>query len=357
MRIICISTDRKLFTPGSAVAGRMARMANLYGDVIDSIVFSTRAHGYTDSKQITSDASAHPTNSRSRFLYGKDAIAISKRLSRPDVVSAQDPFETGLVALCIARYWKVPLAVEIHTDFLAPSFIKHSLLNRLRVLLAGYVLRKATQAYTVSQSVKKAVLDRYKLMLPISVLPIYIDTQYFSSLTHTPHPRFETDLLWVGRMEQEKHPEVALNTLITLRKKGFSIGLTFVGNGRLLESLKRKAEVGGVTKWVEYIGSVSDVGPHYAQADLLLVTSAYEGYSMVIIEALAAHLPVLSADVGIAKEAGAMIVKDNYVKTISEWLSGPRAAGVLRSYPYINEADYFSQMHSFYLATASKIKS
>ncbi len=346
-----ICTERALFTVGSAARERMAHLAQVYGDVIDSIVFSTRAHGITDSQELATGAHAHPTNSRFRLWYGRDAVHIAKRLSCPDIISAQDPFETGLVALCIARYFKVPLVVEMHTDFLSPSFVRHSFLNRMRVLLAGYVLRRATGGYAVSDKIKQAVSQRYHLQMPIYVLPIYVDTQRFASLSHVPHPRFKTALLWVGRMEQEKHPEYALDAFIQARRKGFDVGLTFVGIGRLLDSLKAIVHVAGVAEWVEFVGNVSDVAPYYAKADLVLVTSAYEGYGMIIVEALAAGVPVLSTEVGIAKEAGAVIAGADYAVALCDWLASPRTPGVLKLQPYASEEEYFSRAQAYYQLT------
>jgi putative flippase GtrA len=53
-----------------------------------------------------------------------------------------------------------------------------------------------------------------------------------------------------------------------------------------------------------------DPASYYKTADCFLITSDYEGYGMTIVEALAAGCPVVSTDVGIAKEAGASIGTD-----------------------------------------------
>ncbi|MDR3547300.1 MAG: glycosyltransferase [Candidatus Pacebacteria bacterium] len=299
-----IGTDRAIFASDSAVRERIARLGSSYTDGLDSIVLSARKHGISEPQELAPKVHAYPTNSRSRLLYGWDALRVAKRVSRPDIVSAQDPFETGLAALFISRFWKVPLAVEIHTDFLAPSFTKHSLLNRLRVLIAGYVLRRAAGGYAVSDDLRDRIVARYHLVKPFQVLPIYTDVSRFAPVAHTKHSRFETALLWVGRMEEEKNPERALEALVAALRAGFNVGLTFVGDGSLRTALEARAQREHVSEWVEFVGRVTDVAPYYATADLLLVTSEYEGYGMVIVEALAAGVPVLSTNVGIAKEAG-----------------------------------------------------
>jgi len=346
-----IGTDRMIFTPESAVRRRITRFGSAYTQALDSIVFSTRSHKIATAQTLAPAVHAYPTNSRSRLLYGWNAFCIARRLPRPDAVSAQDPFETGLAALFIARYFGVPLMVEMHTDFLAPSFGRHSLLNRVRLMIAGYVLRHAAGGYAVSERICTAVRERYHVKVPLDVLPIYVDTARFASLVHTRHPRFNTALLWVGRLEEEKNPRLALDALVAARGAGFDAGLTFVGGGNLMEQLKNQARQCGVAQWVEFAGQAGDVLPYYASADVLLVTSAYEGYGMVIVEALAAGVPVLSTDVGIAREAGAVIAgsaKEQYAEALVHWLKNTHERGVLKFNPYASEDEYFSRVAALY---------
>jgi glycosyltransferase involved in cell wall biosynthesis len=348
-----IGTDRGIFTPDTTVRRRITRLGSEYTDALDSIVLSTRKHGVSKSQELAPNVHAHPTNSISRIFYVHDALRIARKLQRPDVISAQDPFETGLVALFISRYWKAPLAVEIHTDFLAPSFTKHSLLNRVRVRIAGYVLKHAAGGYAVSQKIKDTVHERYPSAPSFEVLPIYTDVSRFSALTREKHPRFKTALLWVGRMEKEKNPECALDALVAARRAGFDVGLTFVGDGRLRAMLEEKARREDVTEWVEFVGSVSDPLPYYATADLLLVTSEYEGFGLVIIEALAAGVPVLSTDVGVAREAGAEIAGSDFAESLLLWLKAASAAGscprsTLKLKTYASEDEYLSRVAACY---------
>jgi glycosyltransferase involved in cell wall biosynthesis len=353
-----IGTDRGIFAPDTVVRHRIARLGSGYTDALDSIVLSTRKHGVSESQELAPKVHAHPTNSFSRLFYVRDAVRIARKLERPGVISAQDPFETGLVALFISRYWKVPLAVEVHTDFLAPAFAKHSLLNWVRVRIAGYVLSQAAGGYAVSQKIKDSVRARYRAAPPLEVLPIYTDVSRFAALTHEKHSRFQTALLWVGRMEREKNPERALDALVAARRAGFDVGLTFVGTGRLRASLEEKVRRENVAEWVEFVGTVSNPLPsplpYYATADLLLVTSEYEGFGLVIVEALAAGVPVLSTDVGVAREAGAQIAEGNFSESLIEWLkhmdldSGSRTRGVLKLSIYANEDEYLSRVVACY---------
>lgn len=350
-----IGTDRNLLTPGTAVYARHAHLGEAFPeDFFTSMVFSARMHGIPGSAQPARNVSVHATQSRSRLLYGHDALQLAKTLPRPDVVSAQDPFETGLAALRIARHFGVPLALEAHTDIFAPAFVRHSLLNRLRVAIARYVLPRAAGGYAVSATVADRIAQATPRAPGFAVLPIYVDTRAFAEVVHEPAEEAGlVRLLWVGRLEAEKRPAIALRALRAACDAGYEARLTIVGTGRLLGALTREARVLGVTERVTFAGVQKDVRPFYAAADLLLATSAFEGYGMAIVEALAAGVPVLSTDVGIARAAGAVIAEGDYAPALTSWLAGPRARGALTLSPYADERDYLARVRAFYASLVS----
>lgn len=347
MNVLFIGTDRKLFEEGSGTWKRHAGLGVAHPlATFTSIVFSARPHGFKEKTQVASNVAAHPTNSSSRLLYGIDALALARTLPRPDVVSAQDPFETGLAALLIARHFKVPLVVEAHTDFVTPSFARHSFINRVRLVVASFVLRRAAAGYAVSKSLRDAIVRAYDLTIPFAVLPIHVDVSRFASLPRTKGEG--VSLLWVGRLEKEKDPLRAIEALSAVRASGIDAKLTMVGTGRLWGAVRRKVRALGLSAHVQEVEGWADVAPYYAKADALLVTSAYEGYGMVIIEALAAGVPVFAADVGIAREAGAHIAKGNYAHALAAWLKELPSEGTLALPAYKDEAEYFSKIGAFY---------
>ncbi|MCR4276209.1 MAG: glycosyltransferase [Candidatus Parcubacteria bacterium] len=343
MRVMLVGTDRTLFAPESAVRTRLTRLGKEF-EALDSIVFSTRTHGIRVVAEIAPHIHAHPTNSFSRFLYMWDALRIARRLPRPDIVSAQDPFETGLAGLFIAHHFGIPLAVEVHTDFLSPAFTRHSLLNRIRVVIARFVLSHADGGYAVSARVAEALNRRYHPAVPLAVVPIFVDLARFRALVRAPE---RNNLLWVGRFEAEKDPVLALQAFAAARRAGIDARLTMLGVGLLEPSLKSLATTLGVAEQVSFPGW-KDVAPYFARADLMLVTSAYEGYGMALVEALAAGVPVLSTDVGIARGAGAVIAHGDYAAALQDWLQGPRAPGVLTLKSYVSEEVYLTAVRDCY---------
>lgn len=359
MKLLLVGTDRTLFDPQSPLAARFVRFARDGIESLDSIVFGTRAHGISNPTELAAHVHAHPTNSSSRLLYGWDALRLARTLPRPDIVSAQDPFETGLAALFIARYFRVPLAVEVHTDFISPEFAHHSFLNRIRVLIAGFVLPRAAGGYAVSQRVRDAMVKKYSLAKPFEVFPIYVYLEKFRALPRVPK---KGNLLWIGRFAREKNSALAVEAFAAARAASDGkhadndLHLTMLGSGPLDTELRRLAEELGVDAYVSFPGW-RDPADYLPETELVLATSRYEGYGMSIVEALAAGVPVLSTDVGVAREAGAITTqtgngknaKDAYKAALLAWLSGPRPHKATLVLPtYQNELDYFSRIKNFY---------
>jgi len=340
VRVLQVSADRSsrgILFSGTSAAKRQEAYARAIGELV--VIGFSRNHDGT-SERIFGTLRIIPTNSYSRLLYIFDAFRKARHLPKPDIVSAQDPFETGLVAWFLARHFDVPLHIQIHTDLFSPSYAWHSLSNRVRVSLARFVLRRATRIRTVSDRIKQSLIR--ELHIPeerISVLPIYVDIE---SLRNAPKDAalavkfasYRTKLLVVSRLEPEKNIQLALRAFKESATP--STCLIIVGEGSEQKSLMRLRETLGITDHVYFEGAV-EAAPYYRAADLVLVTSRFEGYGLVIIEALASGVPVLSTDVGTAREAGAITASEAlFAQELGKWFSdGPRSVE-LRNYPYEN---------------------
>ena len=169
-----------------------------------------------------------------------------------------------------------------------------------------------------------------------------MDTAKYADLARAKHPRFKISLLTIARLEKEKRIDRAIDALKAVREAGHDAGLTIVGSGSIEGVLRAKVRDLGLERYVEFVGWQDDLKAYFSTADLLLVTSDYEGYGMIIIESLAAGVPVLSTDVGIAREAGAMVVTaEEFSKSLLKWIAGgPRKGELQMSYPYADFDSY-----------------
>jgi hypothetical protein len=162
-RTLMISTDRNIFDEESAVFRRMQDYSRVLGP-LDIVVFTGRGF----SKKTVGKVSLHPTNSSSRWLYPLYGFFIARKLRNIKRVTTQDPFETGIIGFFLS--WKYRWSVQIHTDFMSP-FFQTSFLNKVRVIIARLILRRAHSIRVVSERIKASIptsLQNKK----ITVLPI-----------------------------------------------------------------------------------------------------------------------------------------------------------------------------------------
>ena len=130
------------------------------------------------------------------------------------------------------------------------------------------------------------------------VLPNPVVTPEFTaSLARTPdHPWFGAGVpvvLGVGRLAWQKRFDVLIDALAIARRTR-EVRAIILGEGRFRGDLERQADRLGLRDHVSLPGNVPDVGAWMARADLLVSTSAFEGSPAVLIEALAAGLPVVA---------------------------------------------------------------
>lgn len=69
------------------------------------------------------------------------------------------------------------------------------------------------------------------------------------------------------------------------------------GDGPELAALRQKAASGPAAGQIHFLGNVSDVWQRYGQYAFLVMTSRYEGFPMVLLEAAAMGLPLVSFDI------------------------------------------------------------
>lgn len=102
----------------------------------------------------------------------------------------------------------------------------------------------------------------------------------------------------VGRLNPQKNHAGLLEAL-TRCPEGH---LLVVGEGELRAELEARVEALGLSSRVQFLGVRGDVPRLYAASDLLVLSSHYEGNPLVVMEAMAAGLPVVATAVGCVPE-------------------------------------------------------
>ncbi|MCX6703310.1 MAG: glycosyltransferase [Candidatus Zambryskibacteria bacterium] len=308
IQVLSIGTDRKMFEEKSAVSLR----AMLYGKKaghMSVIVFSLASLGLS-KKVLSPEVTVYPTNSSSRLGYVFDAIRIGKEIIKNEkfvrgqsVVTCQDPFECGLVGWRISRYFRLPLHLQLHTDFLSPYF-KTSFLQTLRVILGRFLLPRASGVRVVSKHIAESLVrNNIHLKHNPDVLPIRVSIKP-DEVQKIPDffPQFNFVILVASRLEKEKRIQDAINAFASVVKQFPKAGLLIAGSGSQESALKSQVSSLGLSSSVVFLGWVESVASYIKSADVFLSTSEYEGYGMSVVEAGLLGTPVVTTKVGLAGE-------------------------------------------------------
>ncbi|MEH6789105.1 glycosyltransferase [Parasphingorhabdus sp.] len=101
-------------------------------------------------------------------------------------------------------------------------------------------------------------------------------------------------LLCVGRVAPQKGYETLVSSLALIADRAWS--MTILGDGPLLEETKRQIETAGLAERITFKGFVSDTTRYFAESDILVLSSQWEGFPAVPIEAMATGCAVVATD-------------------------------------------------------------
>lgn len=306
MKVLMISSDRKVLAPGSAVSERIKE----YGKLVEElhiVLLSDFSHGLKDT-QLDKNIWVYPTNSPVHFLRPLGAarmgkrIIFKKRFVRGQSVITADSIECGWAGLRIKRKWRIPLEVQLHTDPFSPYF--NGFQNTVRKLFARKVLRNADSVRVVTSNLKSVISNFTSA--DIRILPIYVDKKKIEEgrIAFDLHARYGWNfiLLAVSRLAPEKNLPLAFRALTLVREKFPDTGLVIVGSGSeesVLKALVKKLKLEAA---VEFVGWQDNLASFYKTANAFVQTSFFEGYGLSLVEAGLSGLPVVTTPVGIAQE-------------------------------------------------------
>jgi glycosyltransferase involved in cell wall biosynthesis len=161
------------------------------------------------------------------------------------------------------------------------------------VPLASIAFRHITRAVDGFAAMNSGLARELKAMLPGRNIVALHDPVYLKPKPPVARRSEKLRLLWIGRLEPQKDPELALQVITAMEARAH---LTMLGDGALRDVLQQRISSLGLQDKVTLKGHVPEIASYLADADALLITSRYEGGPAVAVEALAQGVPVVSTD-------------------------------------------------------------
>jgi glycosyltransferase involved in cell wall biosynthesis len=224
---------------------------------------------------------------------------------KPDVVHFNDPCLVGGVAAQLAR---VPKRVMMHHT---PAMNRNYNFN-------GRVWEwLAFRSYTnviFSNAISRETAS-HKDRLPIEkgvVIPFGIHPDWFTPIEEDTIQQIRSELdvgadevviLCPGRLAKQKRHDILIQVAEQVLERADEAVFLFAGDGELRDEIATQIQEAGLTQKVRLLGFRSDIRDLMTVADIVVLSSDYEGFPYVLMESAARGTPVVCTEVGGVRHA------------------------------------------------------
>lgn len=208
---------------------------------------------------------------------------------KPDIIHAHDFRASVKVALLSYKCKKIS---HLHQN---PNWIKNINARTLLYTLSCFVL---DEVVTVSPEVLNEAIFSKIIKKKSSVLYNIVDTKNILNSIKDCSQDNDFDLAFVGRLSKEKNPLRFIKIVkdVAIHKK--DIKAVIVGDGELMYECKKLINELGLNEKIFMTGFLSNPFPIMNSSKVLVITSEWEGFGLVAVEAMALGKPVFATPVG-----------------------------------------------------------
>jgi len=273
-----------------ALAGGMARRDH---QIRVAVLLPPDEHGHGLEGLLQEDVALVEIRTHRRG-YLKQIDGVARELGRvPGTVLHCHGYHADVVGLRAARPRKSPTISTVH------GYVGGSLRNRCYEWLDRRVLREFNRVIAVSrplgdQLLASGIPNPKLLVIPNAYAPVGIPLSKAEARRELGLPTGGLVAGWVGRLAGEKGPDVFLEALAAAPAWQAS----FIGSGPELSGLEARTRELGLENRVRFHSALPNAGSLLQAFDVVVISSRTEGTPLVLFEAMAAEVPVITSRVG-----------------------------------------------------------
>ena len=254
-----------------------------------------------------------------------------------DLIHIQTPFMAHRFGLRLAKELKLPVVETYHTYFEEYfhhyiPFVPKAILKSLSRSITRRQCNKL-DAVIVPSSAMQSVLADYGIHKPIKIIPTGLQLNEFENGDGTRFrqkhaiPESRPVLTYVGRVALEKNIAFLLQVLVKVKHHIPDVLLVIAGEGPARDSLHKLTKQLGIEDNVIFIGYMdraTELLDCYKAGNAFVFASRTETQGLVLLEALACGLPVISTavmgtkDVLNEEDGGCLIADDNNINDFTQ---------------------------------------
>jgi len=184
------------------------------------------------------------------------------------------------------------------------SIYKNRLLHKLHIFLHKIVFSLTDLVVVLEESAKNDLINHKLVKINnIIVIPLFADFKKINALSKSElNPRereiFSKNkvIINIGRLHSQKNQALLIKAFYLVRKKYKKVVLLIIGTGEEKKSLQRLIRKLGLNDYILIIENENNPFKYLALSDVFVLSSRFEGFPVVILEALFFGLPIISTD-------------------------------------------------------------
>ncbi len=309
MRLLMVSGDRQVAIGERGPLFAMQRDFSRHFERID--VLCPRPPGPVVVRTIHDNVHMHPASCSRlglpRYVARRGRDLIEEHGHGLIVSHDYGWFYNGLGSASLSEATGVPYLSEIHhvPGHPVPASGRERLEKAVARTYVSWAKDRAAALRVVNHVEMPALLRSWGVPeAKILVLPsLYIDLEIFRPAAEP--VAFEQDVVFVGRLVENKGLDRIVDALALLRDRGLPLRALFVGKGPLgpfLEQCIARRGLTDLARRVEWVASPAELAEVYRRSRAAVCASTCEGGPRVTVEAMACGTPAVSTPVGMMCE-------------------------------------------------------
>ncbi len=270
---------------------------------------------------------------------------------KPDVIHAHDFAASITAALTLT---KTPIVSHLHNN---PPWLRNLNLKTIAYYIGSLRIQKIL-------GVSDAVFDDYifgrLIRKKTAVVSNSIDLSLVRGKAERGTKSSSYDIIFLGRLSLQKNPLRFIDIIQKVKEQFPDVKACMVGSGELRAECERHIQKLNLSNNLELLGFRENPYIILSNAKMICITSDWEGFGLVAVEALALGIPVLATPVGglpgiVNSDCGRLCGDDDaFIQEISQLLTEPiywdeKSKGALnRAEQFNNIQQYMDRLKAVY---------
>jgi glycosyltransferase involved in cell wall biosynthesis len=171
--------------------------------------------------------------------------------------------------------------------------------------LSKFVTEKSAYVICISEAVKSYIKNRGEVSRSSQISTVHygydknyqINSSTLNQFSSIFKPFISSlKIGTIGRLVGQKDYPTLFSACKSALSKGVELELFVIGEGELSKELEVRVKSLGITERVHWLGKTADINDYLFELDLFILPSKYEGFGLVLLEAMQVGKPILASN-------------------------------------------------------------